>query len=571
MGIFSMAVCMGACSHNYEELSNGKEEIPGVEPHEVMFSVKNFERDEQSRTHLEVNENGAIFTWAENDTLGIFPSQGDQVTFAMQTGAGTANAVFSGGSWELKKSSTYYAYYPFSRKYFDGQNSKNKIWVNYKGQSQDGNNSTAATGSYDFLNATGTAPENGRLVFEFTHMGAMVQLVANVPEKMAVKKMGLTTENEEFMIEGYYNLEDETPTYVPVKKNKSLSLALKNVECEANTTVTGYLMVPPTDLTGKSLTLRVYDDRNKLYSYKFPATGVFRAGKFYSLKGNVAENTENPDELYDKMELSCNMDAYLKENGNLGENLNVYVFADVYNEGEFVMKPFVVDKNGNLSYADGTMYFPEDHDVTLYAVYGKMTQWRENESMPMVYKHTVNAVQTETDYMDNNLLHAAKKVTSDGSNSEILFSHVCSGIRIGVKAAPGTRAVSEKQVSVTLNNLWMTGNLNMKTGEMTPDSDSQKGSVSLGQVNVLNSFGDNDTYAKATVIPQKLERGTELFTVKNGNKVFKYTIEKLNGLTLEPGKVHTFEIEIDGDSNISVSTSVADWEVGETIIVDTDK
>ena len=571
MGIFSMAMCMGACSHNYEELSNGKEEIPGVEPHEVMFSVKNFERDEQSRTHLEVNENGAIFTWAENDTLGIFPSQGDQVTFAMQTGAGTANAVFSGGSWELKKSSTYYAYYPFSRKYFDGQNSKNKIWVNYKGQSQDGNNSTAATGSYDFLNATGTAPENGRLVFEFTHMGAMVQLVANVPEKMVVKKMGLATENEEFMIEGYYNLEDETPTYVPVKKNKSLSLALKNVECEANTTVTGYLMVPPTDLTGKSLTLRVYDDRNKLYSYKFPATGVFRAGKFYSLKGNVAENTENPDELYDKMELSCNMDAYLKENGNLGEKLNVYVFADVYNEGEFVMKPFVVDKNGNLSYADGTMYFPEDHDVTLYAVYGKMTQWRENESMPMVYKHTVNAVQTETDYMDNNLLHAAKKVTSDGSNSEILFSHVCSGIRIGVKAAPGTRAVSEKQVSVTLNNLWMTGNLNMKTGEMIPDSESQKGSVSLGQVNVLNSFGDNDTYAKATVIPQKLERGTELFTVKNGNKVFKYTIEKLNGLTLEPGKVHTFEIEIDGDSNISVSTSVADWEVGETIIVDTDK
>lgn len=571
MGIFSMAVCMGACSHNYEELSNGKEEIPGVEPHEVMFSVKNFERDEHSRTHLEVNENGAIFTWAENDTLGIFPSQGDQVTFAMQTGAGTANAVFSGGSWELKKSSTYYAYYPFSRKYFDGQNSKNKIWVNYKGQSQDGNNSTAATGSYDFLNATGTAPENGRLVFEFTHMGAMVQLVANVPEKMVVKKMGLATENEEFMIEGYYNLEDETPTYVPVKKNKSLSLALKNVECEANTTVTGYLMVPPTDLTGKSLTLRVYDDRNKLYSYKFPATGVFRARKFYSLKGNVTENTENPDELYDKMELSCNMDAYLKENGNLGENLNVYVFADVYNEGEFVMKPFVVDKNGNLSYADGTMYFPEDHDVTLYAVYGKMTQWRENESMPMVYKHTVNAVQTETDYMDNNLLHAAKKVTSDGSNSEILFSHVCSGIRIGVKAAPGTRAVSEKQVSVTLNNLWMTGNLNMKTGEMTPDSYSQKGSVSLDQVNVLNSFGDNDTYAKATVIPQKLERGTELFTVKNGNKVFKYTIEKLNGLTLEPGKVHTFEIEIDGDSNISVSTSVADWEVGETIIVDTDK
>ena len=87
-------------------------------------------------------------------------------------------------------------------------------------------------------------------------------------------------------------------------------------------------------------------------------------------------------------------------------------------------------------------------------------------------------------------------------------------------------------------------------------------------MNFVNSFGDTDIYAKATVIPQKLERGTELITIRNGNKVFKYTIDKLNGLTLEPGKIHTFEIEIDGDSNISVTTSIAEWEVGETIIID---
>ena len=410
-----------------------------------------------------------------------------------------------------------------------------------------------------------------RDAFEFSHLGALVQLSVTVPEKMTVKKMALATENEEFLIEGYYNLEDEIPAYVAERKSKVLSLAMKNVECEANATVTGYLMVPPTDLTGKTLTVRVYDDRNKLYSYTYPAAGVFRAGKSYSFKVGVTESTENPDDLYDKMELSCNMDAYLKENANLGENLNVAVFADLYNEGEFLMKPFVADKNGNLSYTGGTMYFPEDHDVTLYAVYGKLTNWTENQDMPAVYKHTVNAEQTEANYMDNDLLYAAKKVTSDGKNSEILFSHVCSGVRIGVKAAAGTNVAPEKQVTVTLNNLWMAGNLNMKTGEMTPDSGSQKGAVSLGKINMLDSFGDNETYAKATVIPQKLERGTELFTVKNGNKVFKYTIEKLNGLSLEPGKIHTFEIEIDGDSNISVSTSVEDWEVGETIIIDTDK
>lgn len=569
--ISSVAVLMGACSNNYDDLDKVEEEIPEIKPREIVFSVKNFEPDDRSRTNLDVNESGVTFTWAENDTLGIFPSQGDQVSFAMEVGAGTANAVFSGGSWELKKSSTYYAYYPFSRKYFDGQSSKNKIWVNYKGQSQDGNNSTATVGNYDFMNAASTSPEEGRLLFEFSHLGALVQLTALVPERMVVKKISLVTENEEFLIEGYYNLEDEEPVYVAEKKSKVLSLAMKNVECEANSTVTGYLMVPPTDLTGKSLTIRVYDDRNKLYSYTFPVAGVFKAGKAHRLSARVTESTGNPDDLYDKMELSCNMDAYLKENANLGENLNVAVFADLYNEGEFLMKPFVADKNGNLSYTDGTMYFPDDHDITLYAVYGKLTNWTENQSMPAVYKHTVNAEQTEANYIDNDLLYAAKKVTSDGKNSEILFSHVCSGVRIGVKAASGTNVTPEKQVSVTLNNLWITGNLNMKTGEMTPDLESQKAAVSLGKINMLDSFGDDEMYAKATVIPQKLERGTELFTVKNGNKVFKYTIEKLNGLSLEPGKIHTFEIEINGDSNISVSTSIEDWEVGETIIIDTDK
>lgn len=569
-GILSATVCMGACSNNYEDF-DGDSNSSEIEPQEVVFSVKNFERGDRTRTNLEVNESGAVFTWAESDTVGIFPSQGDQVSFAMQAGSGTGNAVFSGGSWELKKSSTYYAYYPFSRKYFDGQNSKNKIWVNYKGQSQDGNDNTATTGNYDFLNATAMTPEDGSLRFEFNHMGAMVQIVANVPERMVVKKMALATENEEFMIEGYYNLEDEAPMYVPVKKSKVLSLAVKNVVRESNTTVTGYLMVPPTDLTGKALTIRLYDDRNQLYSYTIPVAGAFKAGKIYSLRVKVASGTENPENIYDKMELSCNMDAYLKENGSLGNNLNIAVFADVYNEGEFLMKPFVADENGSLSYTGGAMYFPEDHDVTLYAVYGKLTRWGENDVMPTVYRHTIKSEQSEADYMDNDLLYAAQKVTADGQNSEILFSHVCSGIRIGVKAAEGTDVRAAKQVGVTLNNLLMTGCLNMRTGQMVSDSGTQRGSVNLGKVNLVSGFGDNETYAKATVIPQKLDRGTELFTVRNGNKIFKYTIDKLNGLSLEPGKIHTFEVEIDGDSNISVTTSVAEWEVGETIIVDIDK
>lgn len=61
IGIFSVAVLMGACSDNYENLGNGEEEIPGIEPREVVFSLKNFEADDRSRTNLEVNESGVTF------------------------------------------------------------------------------------------------------------------------------------------------------------------------------------------------------------------------------------------------------------------------------------------------------------------------------------------------------------------------------------------------------------------------------------------------------------------------------------------------------------------------------
>lgn len=37
VGMSAMAVLMGACSNNYEELGSENEEIAGIEPREVIF------------------------------------------------------------------------------------------------------------------------------------------------------------------------------------------------------------------------------------------------------------------------------------------------------------------------------------------------------------------------------------------------------------------------------------------------------------------------------------------------------------------------------------------------------
>ena len=79
---------------------------------ELSITGKDFKFDGETRSSVNIGESGASFTWDEDDVIGIFPDKGDQVSFAMDEGAGTQTATFSGGGWALKSSSTYAAYYP---------------------------------------------------------------------------------------------------------------------------------------------------------------------------------------------------------------------------------------------------------------------------------------------------------------------------------------------------------------------------------------------------------------------------------------------------------------------------
>ena len=52
----------------------------------ISVSAEDFEYDGDSRTMFEITENGAEFSWSENDTIGIFPSTGAQAYFPMISG-----------------------------------------------------------------------------------------------------------------------------------------------------------------------------------------------------------------------------------------------------------------------------------------------------------------------------------------------------------------------------------------------------------------------------------------------------------------------------------------------------
>ena len=111
---------------------------------------------EENGTRSQINvsaSDGISYSWAIGDVLGIFPDEGDQVSFRLTSSSLSAdgkNATFDGGAWALKNGHTYYSYFPFSYENFSESSSLSAIPVDYTGQSISSWGDTKNAGKYDF-------------------------------------------------------------------------------------------------------------------------------------------------------------------------------------------------------------------------------------------------------------------------------------------------------------------------------------------------------------------------------------------------------------------------------------
>ena len=106
IGTMAVLLSFSSCSTEVEMFNS-------TTLNQINVSAKDFKIAANSRTSFNITEKGAEFSWASNDTIGIFPNEGAQAYFPMVSGAGTKTASFTGGGWALKEASSYGAYYPF--------------------------------------------------------------------------------------------------------------------------------------------------------------------------------------------------------------------------------------------------------------------------------------------------------------------------------------------------------------------------------------------------------------------------------------------------------------------------
>ena len=252
-------------------LSNGKT------LESISITGKDFQTETGTRSSVVINNAGVNFLWEAGDVVGIFPNTGDQVSFAMDEGAGMQTATFNGGGWALKASSTYAAYYPHNFYNRD----LTAIPVSYEGQRQDGNASTAHLGAYDFMAASVTTPSNGAVAFDMQHMGALVMLQADLDEDKTLTNVALKASTPAFVEAGTIDLTAMNPHITSTASTNIHNIPLENFTVAYNETSTIYFMMAPANLDGETLEITLSDEDGEYIKYEV-AGKDFVAGTAYA-------------------------------------------------------------------------------------------------------------------------------------------------------------------------------------------------------------------------------------------------------------------------------------------------
>ena len=285
----------------------------------VVCSVDKFESESLSRTNTEP-ENGFLITWASGDVIGIFPREGYQEPFEIPADqVGNKSASFDGGYWDVKDGLQYNAYYPFDKRNFDSAEMKTKIPVTYEGQKQNG--TSCDIGAFDYTYSDWGTAVDGKIGFDFHHIGAIAAFSLEYPATTTYTQMTLSVDDALIPLEGSYDLTVTDVSFVADEssKAKSITLALENCSGVAGETGVFYMMLPPMDLSNNVVTLSLTSSTGKTCTYSIEKALNAKKGKLYRRTGiPVKSNVEGTvDDWCEEVSTYANGVAFVANAGEL--------------------------------------------------------------------------------------------------------------------------------------------------------------------------------------------------------------------------------------------------------------
>ena len=282
-----LATALFSCQKGPEEAVKGDEGIS-----KVIMRLSPFEGDDaETRTAYSHDSETNIYTflWAEGDAVGIVSSEGSQMKFPVQEQFfGQVDAEFDGRGFALVNGSRYASYTPFVPDY---DIDPTAVPVDYTGQVQRGDDNTSHLGDYGFSAAIGSAPSSGMLYFTYLNIGSPHRYRMPV---LPGTYTGLTVSVDEakYVTKGTFNLnaEDETSliAITPTEVSSSIHLDLEETTMASVGNLRCWMMVAPTNLTGKVLRMTLQcPDGSALISAVAGADCPANYRKLFSAKTSV--------------------------------------------------------------------------------------------------------------------------------------------------------------------------------------------------------------------------------------------------------------------------------------------
>lgn len=265
------------------------------------------------------------------------------------------------------------------------------------------------------------------------------------------------------------------------------------------------------------------------------------------------------------------------------EGIDTRTTTDEYNKGSlqtdhtvgiFGISPDGPIKNGtNNKYSvvsNGTLWTEEEMvakertervDIFAYAPYNE--QWNSHENNQ---NFSVSLDQSdEAGYLASDLLWATQTINNIQTDQEKIglnFSHKLARIKVNLQESD--YPFNLKAAIIKVNNTKINTTFNISTGKI--------GEVFGEAADIIAAtLSENDREAYAIVIPQTIDKGTVLFTIKTTEKELTATLSK--DIEIEAGKTYSFTINLPESDPEDVrlildsNAKVTDWEDldGETM------
>ena len=334
VAITAALICVGCVDELKEVAPAYNPEITDGEVKSVEFVIPGFVEEDGGGIQTKTTLTSSGFVWAEKDTVGIFPSKGNQIYYEMSSGAGSSSAEFDGGGWALKDEHLYSSYYPLQGNFYLDRKA---IPVTYDTEvTQVGNNNSDHLGANAFMFAPETKLSNGKVTFKFWQLGSVLKPRVTLPAG-TYTKLVLSTDEPIFVVSGKYDLTTGVdalsstatyPEFVPVivpetgGLTNKLTINLEDVTFSSETELIAYIMAAPVDVSNIPITVTIYCGDSPKYRYEFVRTSSFVAQTNHNIRPNekglmsVANTSESANAAFAAGETSLSL-VDVTENASL--------------------------------------------------------------------------------------------------------------------------------------------------------------------------------------------------------------------------------------------------------------